>query len=74
MNYRPPMSDTEVVGFLTASCSWDAMATACAEHRRALREAEAAQIEQFLYPSVEADVRMMCADAALRRAEGRLGR
>ncbi len=65
------MNDQQTVGFLKASC-WEHMAGLCEEHYRAERELEGALLEQFISPSVEADVRALVAEVALRRAEGRL--
>ncbi len=65
------MDDREAEGFLQAS-SWEHMSGLCEEHARASKEHVAAEIESFLQPSLEADVRLVVAEVALNRAEKRL--
>jgi hypothetical protein len=67
------MTDTEAVGFLTAS-SWERMATQAQEHHRAENELIHAELEDFLMPSLESTVRLQVALVALHRAEKRMGR
>ncbi len=65
------LRDMETAAFLQASC-WETKGRLCDEHHRASVEKERADLEQFLAPSLEADVRVMVAMVALNRAEGRL--
>ncbi len=64
-------ADTETAAFLQASC-WELSAARCGEHYRASVEQERATLEHFLQPSIDSSVRLMVAEVALRRAEGRL--
>ncbi len=62
---------TELAAEVAAS-SWEIMARRCAEHAAAVKELEAAELEEFLCNSLTSGVRLLCAEISLQRAEGRL--